>query len=342
MSIYIKIIISALAVSLLGLITSSCEKSTLTYNSINKQGIPVTEEDSIEEPSRKDEMRVNFIGNMNEFSATTDYQAIPENRYVTVYAYEYGGDFVKDVKYYTKEAGTLTPVDQAMYLISSLSYSLYGAGVDEKNYAVPVFTYGTFSDLEYNTDYIWADIINISPTLLTNNYSLLFRHRCTQVVVVLYIQDSIEIKQFSNMQITPSVISDIDWNLYYGYIGPSTSINQTKQSLSFTQINDTSYMGTFIMPPLKVSESTDLSVTFDVSLVINSVTYSRTYEGVLPVVNNYLQADTAYHYKMRLREDTVLFDNVRVQDWVKSVDGTPIIPDIYNITEGDNDSSAAD
>ena len=145
----------------------------------------------------------------------------------------------------------------------------------------------------------------------------------------LEISDSVDVEDLIYVCLTPSVKEDLKWNLYSGFIGPSTSISPISFTFPHT-LTDNVYSGQLIMPPLKMDNSDDLTVTFEVKINIDSVVYQHTYHAELPVYDQYLMADTSYHYDLLLRIDTVIFNSVNIKDWVTDSITSPIIPDLEN------------
>lgn len=299
---------------------TSCDKTNIIYNNYNAWT------DDLEKEKKS---RINFNASLLLYDATrTEYSRLGGNRYITVYAYEYEGDFVTSVKYITNEDGTLSPLSDPMYLKRGDSYSFYAVGIYDYKTVVPIFTNGVYSDIQYKVDYLWSDTCNVTPTADTNNYNLYLSHSVTQISIVLSIDSGVTLSKLNNMEITPSSISGLDWSLYYGNIGPATSINSSLYTMDITQKNDSTYSGIFTMPPLELSNSTSMDISLNTIVSINNIDYTKTFTTELEIPDNALKSNYSYQYDVLLRTDTVLLTQVNVSDWVPVVDGTPIIPDI--------------
>ena len=215
-----------------------------------------------------------------------------------------------------------------MYLKRGDSFSFYAAGIYDYKTVVPIFTNGIYSDIQYKVDYLWSDTCNVTPTSETNNYNLYLAHVVTQISVVLSIDNEVSLSKLNSIEITPSSIDNLYWSLYYGNIGPATSIYNNLYTMHIAQKNDTAYSGIFTMPPLELKEPTSMNMNINADISINNVVYTKTYTTELEIPDNVLKANYSYQYEVLLRTDTVVLTQVSVGDWIPVVDGMPIIPDI--------------
>ena len=245
------------------------------------------------------------------------------SRYVNVYSYR---DDIRlySNKFYSKESGTLSPVGNSLFLTGG-TYNLYSVGINNENIVAPSFNDTIYSGIKNNTDYIWGDLLNVSPSGTAQDYFLNFNHYCTQIQLAVSLTNTITVDSIYSIGITPSDTTDVTWNLMSGIMGPSTSVISTIKYLPFVKSGDNSYLAQYIMVPLDY-DSTE-GMTFYIKLKINSELYAREYETQVPVYDGYMQGGYSYKYNFAIDTVTAVFNNVYIEPWVDvDADDKPIIP----------------
>ena len=158
----------------------SCTKNDIIYEKI--VDTPSDQEVTDNDISR---IKINFNANINQLTefVSSSSTELAENRYASIFAYKRGGNLIQEETYYSKSQGTLTPTSESLFLTSGDTYSLYAAGVNDVNVAVPSFVDGKASDLAQNMDYIWWASYGYSPTSTNADVAVDFNHCCTQIVL---------------------------------------------------------------------------------------------------------------------------------------------------------------
>lgn len=299
----------------------SCEETVIDYTSHDQQT------DDIQDSTNK--VDIGFSLFIDNYATRAEYSPLGPNRYVTVYVNVTNGPYVTKVRYITTNTSTLSPINNVLTLAGGKAYNFYAVSASNLKYQIPNFINSIVTPIEYNIDYLQGNVLNVTPTHTDHNYDLYLSHLCTQVSFVLTTAQGVTLTDLSSIELTPSSTQGINWNIYSGMIGPSTSISPTYQPMDLTQTSDSTYVGVFIMPPLKLSTEGLMNVKLNTKININGVNYNRAYITKLPVPNNALQPNYSYRYNAILRKDSVVFTETKVDDWIPVVDGTPIVPDIY-------------
>ena len=296
----------------------SCENTVINYNRLNNLSVDDTS---------KNKVRVNFNTIIEQNFTRAGYENIGKNKYINVYDYDTDNNLVTIVNYISTDEGTLSPLTEAMYLPPG-TYNFFAVGTNDFLRKIPSFTNGICSDIDYTVDYIWSDTCNVTLKDLVNNYNLKFDHSVTQVALEIVISEEIDLVTFEEMFLTPSSRDTITWNLFNGDMGPSHSVNDTLFQPLTSQLNDTTFYGTFTMPALHLKESSTLKASFKIIMIIDENQYSRAYQTELPIMNDSLKVGYSYHYSLLIRADTILFNSVNIDNWIPVVDNVPIAPDI--------------
>lgn len=300
------------------ILSLSCTENTVDYNHWILE-----KTDNKEDNKKREDIRIGFDADIDNFNTRTSSSLLNANRYAIIYVFNTIYSTTQN-RYFTKVAGTLTPVDTALYLVDG-NYNFYAACINEENVAVPAFTYGLYDDLENNVDYLWWGGYDLKPQYPSTNYNISFSHVFTQVVLKLSISKMFPIKQFNYISLTPSSLDTLSWNLYYGNVGPASKVDTAYYNLSYSLTNDTIYYSQLTMAPIKVETTTDLMLKFQ--LVLTDDSSLRTYYAALPIYQNYLEAGHSYQYEVELLADTLLFNGVTISSWKDvNVDKSPIIP----------------
>lgn len=305
---------------------SSCEKNLIEYNSIGDDEF--VSDTLLQKDSGK--IEVQFFANVNDLlTRAASVSPIETERYATVYAIDTKNDstMASVVSYYSKAAGTLTPVTNPMKLNTNNVYSLYAVSVNNANTAVPVFdtSDGIATGLNNGLDYLWCGLWDAIPTGTSATYDLTFQHCCTQVLIDLVVEEGITVNSVTSVTITPTDTTGMSWSLFNnGTIGPAMSLSDTPAYMGFKK-TAFGFSAAYVMFPIVVSGPTNMSCQF--VLNINNEAANRTYALNIPVYQNELQAGYAYSYGVTLQTDTVVFNDANIIDWVTiDVNGNPIIP----------------
>lgn len=294
-----------------------CDEDKIIYNSGHSP------EEEIEQQDSTHKRRINFSAQLLTYTTKNTSSPLLAERYATVYAFD-NSTLSAQVKYYTKEAGTLTPVNSAMYLPTG-EYDLYAVGVNRPNVVLPSFSDGICNMLANNTDYIWWGTEDVAPLYPVSNYEIDFQHCCTQVVMQIDVESGIEVNDFGYITLTPSDISNVSWNLFYGTIGPSATISLIPDSAAYVKVNDSTFLAQMIMAPIRVQNKISMTVSF--ALRINNEEVTRIYDANLPVYDMNMKPGHSYYYDLLVRTDTVVINEINIVNWVNvDVNNKPIIP----------------
>ena len=200
-------------------------------------------------------VRINFNADIITAQTRSENSSpIDIDKMVTIYAYTSGSNsqLSSSVSYKSETAGTLSPVTSPMEL-PTVDYSLYAAGVNTVNSAVPVFTDGYATDIQNGLDYVWEGIWNIDVTDASDTINLVMSHCCTELLVDLVVESSITVDSISSVTITPPILTGIKWSLFNsGTIDYADSINANTSNMvdmGFTK-TDHGFRAAYVMVPI--------------------------------------------------------------------------------------------
>lgn len=257
---------------------------------------------------------------------TVNLSTLDAGRFVTAFVYNIDGTLLNEKKYYSKVAGSLSPVTSSIFLTEG-TYNFYGAGVNNLNAKVPTFINGEASGLSNNKDYIWWNAKSYNLNSSNSNLSINFNHCGVQIILDISAESPILADSIKNVSLTPSNPSGVKWNLANGIITFSTEL-LTDSVLTSTTKSNNSFIAQYTMVPFKPSNANvQIPVYFEAYL--NGLSTKTKYKVNLPIMNNEFSAGNAYRYRIVISGDKVNLGDITIENWL-DVDemGNPIIPEL--------------
>ena len=200
MSSSIITLIKMIMVCIIICVLYSCENQDIIYNKYkpdNGDGNSHLVSDSV---------LIRFTATINKLNSRST-SPISASRYVNVYSYR---DDIRlySNKFYSKESGTLSPVGYSLFLTGG-TYNLYSVCINNENIVAPSFNDTIYSGIKNNTDYIWGDLLSVSPSGTAQDYVLNFNHSCTQIQLAVSLTNTITVDSIYSIGIAPSDTTDV-------------------------------------------------------------------------------------------------------------------------------------
>ncbi len=296
----------------------------LSCNTINEINIAITNPSdnggSKDSTNNNQVYRVLFDANVNS-AFTRTVTPIQPNRHLSIYAFEYRGNFADSVSYITNSNDELVSIyGDTMQLVSG-NYEFYAVGVANNENLPPLFTNlstGVAGGLSNGVDYITSSIpdtsINSNITL-----SMTLNHVAVQLVVDVSSSSSkIVLDSLAAATIVVPDTSSTQFSLFTSKITSSTTLASTPMAMN---VNGSSF-NQIILP---INYDGDLELSFEA--YINGQSTTQSYTAQIPIVGGVFSSGNSYLFEIELNDNTVLLTNFTINNWTEvNESGTPITP----------------
>lgn len=235
---------------------------------------------------------------------------------VTIYAYPTGTNYpVNQGDYQAISSGALSGVDDYTMYLPNGTYNFYSVSSNNANTTQAQYN-NQITDLENNTDYLWAINSNELVQNSKKEISIVLKHIATQVSIKMVAGSGITINSIDSAYIQmPDSSGTI--NILNG------TINQSSLSADSTRMNIVGNTAKAILLPTSAT-----TIPFYVYLKINGESFSIPYNALITTPSGGFTSGNFYEYTAIINLENMVFSAYNVYDWnTNDLTGNPIYPE---------------
>lgn len=270
-------------------------------------------QNSKDDPSNQSDNNILFSAQVKPTKSTTP---LVPGVIATVYAFKSGNNYpVNQGDYEALASGALTGVDDYIMYLPDGTYNFYTVSTNTSDMTESLYN-NQVTNLQNNTDYLWAQNLNETVLNATKSVSVVLKHIACQININLIAGNGITINSIDSAYIQkPDSSGTI--NILTGVISQSPlSPDSTKMNITGAAVK------TVLLP------TSATSIPFYVYLKVNGENYSLPYSALINTPSGGFSSGNLYEYTAVINLENMIFSALNVYDWnTNDLTDNPIYPE---------------